>query len=104
MKTCFTCEFFVSRQTGRANSKGTCYRYPISEKLTAGHRCGEYRPAKVEVPFGGRPQLMKQLKAAGVKVDIKWTVNEMESKLEEANEKQKAETANGQSEETEGSH
>ena len=55
--------------------------------------------------FGGRPQLMKELKKLGVKLDMKWTVKEMRAKLEEAeDERQKAEAANRQSEETEGSH
>lgn len=71
--------------------------------MASNHWCGEYKSNDI---VGGylRPQLMKLLKEAGVKVNIKWTVDEMRAKLEEANERQKAEAANGQSEETEGSH
>ena len=102
MNTCLTCYYWVSRQSGRANAKGACFRYPIEERMFADHWCGEHKsvngiePKQIE-PFGGRPALMKQLKAAGVKLDVKWTVEEMKAKLEETNERQKTETTDGQS-------
>ena len=102
MNTCLTCSYWVSRQSGRANAKGACFRYPIEERMFADHWCGEYQFAKEVLtndvaPFGGRPALMKQLKAAGIKMDIKWTVDEMKAKLEETNERQKTEATDGQS-------
>ena len=103
MEHCETCDYWVSKQTNRSNAKGDCFRYPISEKTFSNHWCGEHKPQKEAADavfiknrntFGGRPQLMKQLKEAGIKPDIKWTVAEMKSKLEEANERQKAEAIN----------
>lgn len=108
MEHCETCSYWMSRQTNRPNAKGNCFRYPQSVQTFSNHGCGEHKfkaePAdavfiKNQGAFGGRPQLMKQLKEAGIKPDIKWTVAEMKSKLEEANERQKAEATNGQGEE-----
>lgn len=102
MKTCGTCNFWVSTQTGRAKAKGVCYRYPESVKVSADHWCGEHKKNK-ETPAGlaERHKLMGELRAVGVKLNMTWTVKDMKSKLEEINEKQEAEAANGQGDEEE---
>jgi len=104
MKKCGNCEYWVSRQLGRANAKGDCFRYPIVEKPTEEHWCGEHKSLVQETSSGlaERHKLMSELKAKGVKLNMTWTVKDLKAKLEELNEQdKKAEVSDGQGEEEE---
>lgn len=106
MKTCMTCEFWLGSQTGRPNPKGICFRYPTPERgKYSNHWCGEHKESKQKRTPAGlvkRHELMKELKTKrpGLKLDMRWTVKDLEAKLEEANEQdKKTKTTDGQGEE-----
>ena len=103
MKTCETCNFWVSVQTGRPNAKGVCYRYPETWKKWANDFCGEHKVTKGETDGEAMPKrhvLMKQCKNLGIAITTTDTVQILLKKVKDY-EKQEAEAANGKGEEEE---
>jgi len=102
MELCEHCEFWISKQTGRANAKGNCYRYPEAIVKWSNDFCGEYKAAK-PADNGDTPkryELLKQCKKLGIPIIPKDTVITLLKKVKDY-EKQEAEAANGKGEEEE---